>query len=145
MLTSWTKLTRVKIGLLTAAACTTALCVGAGTASADTEDVVCTFGSSSGNVETCVSVIHSGLFVDEVTVSACVQDSTRTLQLCIHGPDPDLPICSPFEVVSRGNCIFESWFPDRDVPGGEYCARTWRANAGASPTLIGQPCVDVHR
>jgi hypothetical protein len=140
------KPTRLKIGLLAATVCTTALVVGAGTAAADPPDeVACTFGSSDGNVETCLSAAVSGLFVGVMTASACVEDSTRTLQVCIHRPDSEPPLCSAFEVVSPGNCIFENWFPDGDVPGGDYCARTWRDNADGSHTLIGEACLDVHQ
>lgn len=136
------KLTRLKIGLLAAAACTTALFVDAGAASADASG--CTFGSSSGNVETCLSISGSGLFVNDMTASACVVNSTRTIQVCIHGPDSALPRCTPFEVVHPGSCITEQWFPNRDVPAGTYCARTWRENADGSHTLIGEACEDVH-
>lgn len=142
MLTSWTKLTRLKIGLLAAAVCTTALFVGARAASADASG--CTLGSSSGNVVTCISIIGDGLFVDEMTASADVVDSTRTLQVCIHGPDSALPRCTAFEVVRPGGTITVQWFPDRGVPAGKYCTRTWRRNADQSHTLIGQACEDVH-
>lgn len=141
MLTSWTKLTPLKIGLLAAAVCTTALFLRADTASASASG--CTLGSSSGNVETCISIVGSGLFVDEITVSAEVLDATRTLQVCIHGPDSALPRCTPFELVQPGNCITEVWSPDRDVTPGEYCARTWRDNADGSHTLIGEVCKEV--
>jgi hypothetical protein len=136
------KLTRLKFGLLAAAVCTTALFVGAGTASADASG--CTLGSSSGNVETCISIIGGGLFVNEMTASAEVLDATRTLQVCIHGPDSALPRCTAFEVVHPGSTITVQWFPDRDVPAGTYCARTWRKNADGSHTLIGQACENVH-
>jgi hypothetical protein len=163
MLTSWTKLlaghprslsvqqredsvklTRLKIGLLAAAVCTTALFVGAGTASADASG--CTFGSSDGNVLTCTEIVGPGLFVDEMTASAEVLDATRTLQVCIHGPDSALPRCSAFEAVHPGDPpLTVQWFPNRDVPAGTYCARTWRRNADGSHTLIGEACENVHR
>lgn len=139
----FTKLTRVKIGLLAAAVCATALFVGARVAWASASG--CTTGSSSGNVETCVSVIGSGLFVNEITASAQVLDSTRDIQVCIHGPDAALPLCTLFQSVSPGDPpIVQPWSPNRDVPAGEYCARTWRDNADGSHTLIGEICVDVH-
>ena len=142
MLTSWTKLTRLKIGLLAAAVCTTAIFVGAGTASADASG--CTFGSSDGNVETCISIIGQGLFVNEMTASADVVNATRTLQVCAHGPDSALPRCTAFQEVRPGATISVQWFPDRNVPAGTYCARTWRRNADQSHTLIGQACENVH-
>ncbi len=136
------KFTRLKIGLLATAVCTTALLVGARVASASASG--CTTGSSSGNVDTCFSVFGSGLFVEEMIASATVENSTRTLQECIHGPDSVLPLCTPFEVVPPGSTLTEQWFPEGDVPAGEYCARTWRENADGSHTLIGEYCVDVH-
>lgn len=141
MRTSWTKHTCLKIGLLAAAVCTTALIVAAGTASADTSS--CTFGSSGGNAETCVSILGGGLFVSEITASVHVVDSARTLQECIHGPDSDLPICTAFVVVPPGGTLYAQWFPNGDVPAGSYCARTWRENADGSHTLIGEACGSV--
>ena len=136
------KITRLKIGLLAAAVCTTALLVGAGPASASASG--CTLGSSSGNVVTCISILGEGLFVNEMTASADVVNSTRTLQVCLHGPASALPRCTPFEVVQPGGTITVQWFPNRDVPAGTYCARTWRKNADGSTTLIGQACENVH-
>jgi hypothetical protein len=136
------KLTRLKIGLLAAAVCATALFVGAGPASASSSG--CTLGSSSGNVVTCISILGEGLFVNEMTASADVVDSTRTLQVCLHGPSSSLPRCTSFEVVKPGGTISVQWFPNRDVPAGTYCARTWRRNSDGSHTLIGQACEDVH-
>ena len=137
-----TKLTHLKIGLLAVAVCTAALFVGARVASASASG--CTTGSSSGNVDTCFTVLGSGLFVSEMIASATVENATRTIQVCIHGPDSVLPLCTPFETVSPGGTITKTWSPDGDVPAGEYCARTWRDNADGSHTLIGELCVDVH-
>lgn len=136
------KFTRLKIGLLAAAVCTMAIFVGAGVASADSSG--CTLGSSSGNVVTCMSIIGDGLFVNEMTASADVVDSARTLQVCIHGPASALPRCTSFQNVQPGGTISVQWFPDRDVPAGTYCARTWRENSDGTTTLIGQACEDVH-
>jgi hypothetical protein len=135
---------KLKLGLLAAAVCTTALFVDAGVASASATD--CTTGSSDGNTETCVAVVGSGLFVTEITGTACVVDSTRTLQVCVRGPDSALPVCTPFEVVTPGSCIAKPVLFDRNVnAAGEYCTRTWRQNDdGSSPTLIGEQCEDVH-
>jgi tRNA A-37 threonylcarbamoyl transferase component Bud32 len=131
------------VGAALASTALVVLLVSAGTASADASG--CTTGTSSGNVETCVSIIGSGLLIDEITASATVENATRTIQVCIHGPDSALPRCTAFEVVHPGSTITEPWFPDRDVPAGSYCARTWRENADGSHTMIGEECKDVHR
>jgi hypothetical protein len=111
----------------------------------------CTFGASDGNVHTCIFIDgpDQSRFVDEIDGSAEVLDSTRTLQVCIHGPASASlePHCSPFQVVHPGDSPLhtEPWFPNRVMPAGTYCARTWRKNNdGSSPTLIGEACVDVH-
>jgi len=107
----------------------------------------CTLGSSSGNVNTCISIIGQGLFVNEMTASADVLEASRTLQVCLHGPDAatSLPRCTAFQAVQPGGTIVVQWFPNRNVPAGTYCARTWRKNTdGSKPTLIGQACEDVH-
>ena len=146
MLASWTKLTPLKIGLLAAAVCTTALFVGARVASADAQG--CTFGSSSGNVFTCIIITsagHGGLFVSKIQATADVVNDTRKLQVCIHGPASGLPRCSDFEFVNPGDPPLPvQWSPNREVAGGEYCARTWRQNADGSHTLIGEACENVH-
>jgi hypothetical protein len=136
------KLTRLKMSLLAAAVCATALFVSAGAASASASG--CTENGSGGNVNTCIAILGHGLFVDEMTASADVLESTRTLQVCLHGPSSSLPRCTAFEVVHPGGTISVGWFPNRDVPAGEYCARTWRKNADGSHTLIGQACENVH-
>ncbi|HEX3473454.1 MAG TPA: hypothetical protein VHT91_00360 [Kofleriaceae bacterium] len=140
------KLSRLKIGLLAAAVCTTALFVGARVASADAHG--CTFGSSDNNVLTCITITsagHGGLFVSEMEATAEVVDSARKLQVCIHGPASALPRCSDFEVVHPGDPpLTVQWFPNGDVPGGDYCARTWRMNDDGSHTLIGEACENVH-
>ncbi len=136
------RLTRLKIGLLAAAVCTTALSVGAGPAPASSSG--CTLGSSSGNVVTCISILGEGLFVSEMTASADVVDSARKIQVCLKGPSSSLPRCTDFQTVKPGGTIVVQWFPNRDVPAGTYCARTWRQNSDGSHTLIGQACEDVH-
>lgn len=107
---------------------TTALFVDAGAASADAFG--CTFGSSSGNVRTCISIIGNGtgdgLFVDEMTASAEVLDATRTLRCASTARPRPYRAALPFEVVHPGSTITVQWFPDRNVPAGTYCARTWR-------------------
>jgi hypothetical protein len=133
----------MKTILVAASVCAMALFVGAGAASADSGNV-CGFGSSSGNVETCFSITGSGLFVNQMVVEATVINSGRKLQVCIHGPDPALPQCSPQQSVPAGGALTKAWNPNRNVNAGTYCGRTWRINSDGSYTLIGEECADVH-
>ncbi len=104
----------------------------------------CGTGSSSGNVQTCMRVVGSGLHIDSATASAHVINSGRTLQACIHGPQGTIG-CTPFVFVPVGGTLSITWSPNRNEPAGDYCANTWRANSGgASPTEIGHQCVNVH-
>src|SRR2546421_4474526 len=120
---------------MAASVCAMALLAGAGSAFADSGPA-CSIGSSNGNTLTCLSIQGTGLFVRHVTVTATVETSGRTLQVCIHGPDPALPLCSPFQFVSPGSTIRLGWSPNRNVSPGTYCARTWRQNNDGSHTLI---------
>jgi hypothetical protein len=136
------RLLRLKVAVIAASVCAMALFAGAGAAFADT-GVVCTIGSSSGNTVTCFSITGSGLHVINMHATATIENSDRTLQLCIHGPDPALPLCSQFTPVGPGQTLSEDWNPNRDVAPGTYCARTWRLNNDGSHTLIGQVCFIV--
>ena len=103
----------------------------------------CGTGSSSGNVETCMYVNGSGLFVDYMNASAQVVNATRTIQECIHGPNGTVG-CTAFVSRAPGQSLVFEWVPDGDVTGGDYCANTWRLNSDGSHTEIGSYCVDVH-
>jgi hypothetical protein len=104
----------------------------------------CGTGSSSGNVTTCITINGPGLYVSWILATAQVNDSTRTIQVCIHGPASPLPKCSPFQSTSPGTQRSAFWNPNRDEPAGDYCANTWRQNSDLTHTLIGQECVNVH-
>jgi len=139
------RIRRLKVLLLAASLSATALFVGAGAAFASAGG--CTFGSSSGNTQTCFQISGQGLFVNSMFSGANIVNSgsARTLQACIHGPDAALPKCSPFVFVRPGDIpVTQSWFPNRNVPGGTYCGRTWRQNNDGSHTLIGEVCFTVH-
>jgi hypothetical protein len=126
-----------------ASVCAIGLFAGAGSAFASAGPQ-CTFGSSAGNTETCFQIDGSGTFVDDMITSATVFGSTRTLQVCVHGPDSALPFCTQFQPVAPGATIAIEWAPNRNVPAGTYCGRTWRLNDDGSHTMIGEVCFDVH-
>ena len=105
----------------------------------------CGTGSSAGNVTTCVTINGPGLYVSWILATAQVNDSTRTIQVCIHGPAPLNSIqCTAFLSTSPGTQRSTFWNPGRDEPAGDYCANTWRMNTDRTHTLIGQECVNVH-
>lgn len=103
----------------------------------------CGTGSSSGNVTTCMYVNGGGLYIDYAYSYAQVNDSTRTIQSCIHGPDGTVG-CTAFISTAPGDAIAEYWYPYADEPAGNYCANTWRLNSDGSDTEIGSYCVNVH-
>jgi hypothetical protein len=134
---------RLKVFAVAASVCATALFASAGSAFASAGPS-CTFGSSSGNTQTCFEIDGSGLHVDKMVVSAAVKDSARTLQVCVRGPDSALPFCDAFHSVGPGASNTLVWAPNRNVPAGVYCGRTWRQNNDGSHTLIGEVCFNVH-
>lgn len=135
-------LTRLKVALVAAFVCAVTPMASAGPAFADAND--CTLGTSSGNTLSCFVIINSGLSVSDMTAQASIENSGRTLQVCVHGPDPALPKCTDFVFVPKGGILTENWSPNRNVVAGTYCGRTWRRNSDGSHTLIGEVCFDVH-
>jgi hypothetical protein len=108
----------------------------------------CTYGSSSGNVQTCVYVEGSGLHVDYAWGSAKVINAGRSLKVCLHGPNGSIG-CYPsgstyFWRTPDDPPMYFLWQPNRNVTHGDYCARTWRRNSDFTATEIGDVCVNVH-
>jgi hypothetical protein len=99
----------------------------------------CTFGSSSGNVETCANIISG----PRATATATVLSSTRQLLVCVEEPSGILGACSNggnYETVKPGGGINAIYPPTGSAPAGMYCADTWRLNADGSSAMIGQAC-----
>jgi hypothetical protein len=106
----------------------------------------CTYGSSSGNVQTCVYVEgpNGTTHVDYAWASAAVFKATRTLEVCLRGPNGPIK-CAGFERRHPDRVPFYAlWQPDRNVTPGDYCANTYRLNSDGSDTQIGHVCVNVH-
>ena len=106
----------------------------------------CGTGSSSGNVNTCITIQGSGEHVDWILASAQVSSATRNLQICIHGPNGPIK-CNPssgYHTTSPGQEISTTWSPNALEASGDYCANTWRQNGDGSNTEIGHECVNVH-
>jgi hypothetical protein len=115
----------------------------AGTAVPDSAGPRCGYGSSSGNVYTCMTAVGSGLHVDYMLATADVEKAARRLQVCIRGPRGTIG-CYGFVYVRVGTGIFFEWAPNSNEPAGDYCANTWRENSDGSHTEIGHECINVH-
>lgn len=97
--------------------------------SADAADP-CTYGSSGGNVRTCVTYDYT---------SARVINATRTIKTCGF-VDGDRKGCTGFKSVEPGSRIIFSWGVCY-VSGLKLCASTYRRNSNGSATEIGHICM----
>lgn len=104
----------------------------------------CTTGSSSGNIKTCFSITGGGLHVTSMKASATIENSARTLDVCITGPAAVLPLCTGFFDVPVGGTLSITWSPNANEPAGTYCGETFRLNNDGSATEIGSVCFNVH-
>jgi hypothetical protein len=120
--------------------------IGSGIAGAATPDTpTCTFGSSSGNVQTCINIISGPRVTATATIP--INGSARNLLVCVQEPSgilaPDGCSGDPentYEKVNPGGGIDGVYPQTGSAPAGRYCADTWRMNASGSPTMIGQAC-----
>jgi hypothetical protein len=103
----------------------------------------CGYGSSSGNVYTCMYVNGSRLYINYAEASASVINSGRTIQVCIRRPQGTIG-CTAFTYVPPGYTLYLDWYPYSYEPAGYYCANTWRRNSDGPHTEIGHRCVNVH-
>lgn len=97
----------------------------------------CGYGSSHGNVRTCVSLDGTS-----VSTSARVKEAGRTLNTCLRRNGVKIG-CSGYAHLGRGHGIGFSWVPGGHVPNGTYCAYTWRKNPNGTSTRIGSECVGI--
>jgi hypothetical protein len=108
----------------------------------------CTFGSSSGNVKTCLTTYHKGRYVLQMKVSGCVVHSGRELFEGIGGPNGAI-VENPTAFgywVSPGSCNTLPWDPFATVPPGKYCGYTYRVveiKGGVKGYLIGKVCINL--
>ena len=102
----------------------------------------CTYGSSSGNVDTCFAIGGSGLYVTSMVISATVVHAGRTLHSEIAGPS--LTYVTPNQYVAPGGYYDYSYNLFKDVGGGYYYGTTFRKNSNGTYTIIGQVAINVH-
>ena len=106
-----------------------------GLAAADSTQ--CGYGSSQGNVQTCVDVGGTS-----VSTSATDVSSGRMLQSCLHINGVRVE-CTPYTYVPPGGGIGNTWIPGGEVPSGTYCAVTWKENPDGSTTELDSECIGV--
>jgi hypothetical protein len=118
--------------------------VAAGTTRPDTA-IVCTTGSSSGNVTTCMSWSNSGTHIEDILGSATVNNKARTIKVCIRSNVNGTLACDHqgYILIRPGERVSALWAPKGTEPAGTYCVRTWRKNNNGSVTLIGEVCTVI--
>jgi hypothetical protein len=130
------RITRGAVGLsVTAATAIAAVALGPGAAFAST--TACGYGSSHGNVRTCVS-----LGGGSVSASAAVKDVRRTLNSCLRRNGVRIE-CTGYTHVAPGHGIGLTWIPGGQIPDGTYCSVTWRKNANGTTTELSKECVGI--
>jgi len=108
----------------------------------------CTYGSSGGNVKTCLTTYHRGRYVEVIKLSGCVLHSARQLFEGIGGPQGALfenPDATGFWIIP-GSCNTITWHPFKNVPPGKYCGYTYRVvetNGAIHGYLIGKECIKL--
>jgi hypothetical protein len=109
---------------------------------ANASDTNCTYGSSGGNVYTCMSVNGSGTHINFATAGTAPQLSAATVDVGIVYTQTDtLLVGSGFKHLAVGQEINIFWSPDAIEPAGDYCAYTYQNSLS---DLISVVCVDVH-
>jgi hypothetical protein len=105
----------------------------------------CTFGSSSGNVETCMTWNNSGTHITSIDGTADVINVGRIITICIRSDARGTIKCNAagYIFVGPGGGIHVPWTPNATEPAGNYCVRTWRQNDDGSHTLIGEVCTVI--
>jgi hypothetical protein len=108
------------------------------------EHRACTYGSSSGNVQTCMSWNNSGTHIDSILGSALVINAGRTIEVCIRGPVGTLKCDNQgYIYIGPNTSVSVLWSPNATEPAGTYCLHTWRLNSDGSVTEIGDICTVI--
>jgi hypothetical protein len=116
--------------------------VAASVSAVQSDPSACTYGSSSGNVHTCMAWNISGTIIYSIDGTAEVVNVPRKITVCIRSDVIGTIRCNPagYITVGPGGHIAVDWSPGRPEPAGQYCVRTWRENNDGSHTLIGEVC-----
>jgi hypothetical protein len=95
----------------------------------------CGYGSSAGNVRTCIS-LGSGT----VSTSATVVSTGRTIRSCLRRNGARVE-CTRYSYVQPGGGTGNTWVAGGSVPAGTYCAVTWRLQPDGAQGKVGTVCV----
>lgn len=95
----------------------------------------CGYGSSAGNVRTCIS-LGSGT----VSTSATVLSTGRTIRSCLRRNGARIE-CTGYGYVGPGGGTGNTWVAGGAVPAGTYCAVTWRLQPSGAQDKVGTVCV----
>lgn len=126
---------RFRLGKVVGGAAATAALVGlpliAWAGPADASSNYCGYGSSNGNIQTCLSMGGGG-----ANASAQVKDSARILDLCLTKNGSNVS-CTGWTYVKPGAGIGIS-----DVPAGGYgyCAVTTKSQPDGSKVQVDKEC-----
>jgi hypothetical protein len=101
----------------------------------------CGYGSSGGNIDTCIDVNHRGRHINYINVGALVVHREARIDVCLQRPRKS-SLCSGFHTLRPHHGIEGSWDPNATEPAGNYCANTYlRTSHGTS--RVGHECIDV--
>lgn len=123
------------------------LVVTGGTALANSNDSYkCTFGSSSGNVYTCMGMNNQGRDIIATSGWATVENSARTLNVRLIAPNGSILKYTGWIYVKPGYTINTGIYSNSNAPTGTYCVHTLRSNNppyNTNYTIIGSECYSV--
>ena len=97
----------------------------------------CGYGSSAGNTRTCLTIGSTA-----ASTSATVVSSGRVLRSCLRFNGARLS-CSAYSYVRPGAGIGNTWIAGGAVPGGTYCAVTWKLAPDGVQSKIGTVCAGI--
>jgi hypothetical protein len=95
----------------------------------------CGYGSSAGNVRTCIS-LGSG----SVSTSATVIATGRTIRSCLRRNGARVE-CTRYSYVGPGGGTGNTWVAGGSVPAGTYCSVTWKLQPSGAQEKVATVCV----
>jgi len=91
----------------------------------------------------CEMVERHGIGIVDIQVDVVVHQASRTIQVCLNGPDSTLA-CSGDKFVRVGQVLELHWSPNSaEQPAGKYCVSNTPLGATRAHVENGEPCVDL--
>lgn len=95
------------------------------------------------NVKTCIEINGTGLFVNWMQATGCVNNTAFYGHLQLTGPS-GFSRNGTSQITSPGNCFPPVlWAPEGNVTSGQYCATTWQRLSGGGYQNDGTACKSV--